>query len=127
MLTDSRKRKRSSGSEDSQTVPQAKRSGGGQPIFPELSRDVWDCESSSSDSGVSSPEQSTGSSGASGGSMPSTDSMGHHSMPGPCSPAGSVHVTEESLASPGHYHRINRILREAHFNSLQTRGQPGAT
>ncbi|KPP64644.1 protein FAM104A-like [Scleropages formosus] len=128
MLTDSRKRKRNSGSEDSQTVPQAKRSGGGHSIFPEFGRDVWDSESSSSDSGVSSPEQSAGgSSGASGGSIQSTDSGGHCSTQGPCSPAGSAHIAEESFVNPGPYHHINRILREAHFNSLQTRGQPGAT
>uniref|UniRef100_A0AAY3ZW49 Uncharacterized protein n=1 Tax=Denticeps clupeoides TaxID=299321 RepID=A0AAY3ZW49_9TELE len=65
----------------------------------------------------------------------SSDSSGVSSPGGalrdPSSPPGPSHPAEEprSSTSPGasSYQRINRILREAHFSSLQTRGQPGPT
>ncbi|XP_028825482.1 protein FAM104A [Denticeps clupeoides] len=106
MLTESRKRRRSCDSEEGRYLPQTKKA-----VLPELGRDVWDSESSSSDSsGVSSP----------GGALRD-----------PSSPPGPSHPAEEprSSTSPGasSYQRINRILREAHFSSLQTRGQPGPT
>ncbi|KAG7491208.1 hypothetical protein MATL_G00000620 [Megalops atlanticus] len=117
MLTESRKRRRSCGSEEGQLPPLAKRSGGGQALLPEPARDVWDSESSSSDSsGISSPEQTAG------------GSSGRQSSPSPGSPSNSAPLSEERAPfGLGSYHHINRILREAHFSSLQTRGLPRAT
>ncbi|XP_015211870.1 protein VCF1 isoform X2 [Lepisosteus oculatus] len=116
-----RKRRRSCEHDDSQLLPQAKRGGTGHPLFPELGRDAWDSESSSSDcSAISSPERAAGS------SSQSAEAGGYH--PGACSPPSAAQLTEESASlSQCSYQRINRILREAHFHSLQSRGQPGAT
>ncbi|XP_023676132.1 protein VCF1 [Paramormyrops kingsleyae] len=131
MLTENRKRRRSCGSDDSQTLPQAKRSGGSHPLFTELGHDAWDSESCSSDSSVlSSPEQANGGTSTNVGGTNTqcpTDNRGSRSTPGPCSPAGPAHHAEEPSVSLGSYHHINRILREAHFASLQTRGHQGAS
>ncbi|KAG7460195.1 hypothetical protein MATL_G00218960 [Megalops atlanticus] len=119
MLTENRKRRRSCSHDDSELLPQAKRSGGGQTLFSELGRDVWDSESSSSDSSVvSSPEGAVASS-----SQSAVDSRGGHCAGGSCSPVSSAHLAESAPVSLGHYHHINRILREAHFHSVQSRAQ----
>ncbi|KAG5832676.1 hypothetical protein ANANG_G00293670 [Anguilla anguilla] len=133
MLTENRKRRRSCGHDDGEPLPQAKRSGTGHPLFPELGRDVWDSESSSSDcSAISSPEGAAGSSGGGGGSSSTSlqcgsDSRGSHCAGGPCSPGGSSHSTESGPMSQGPYLHINRILREAHFHSLHSRAPPTDT
>ncbi|XP_046893740.1 protein FAM104A [Hypomesus transpacificus] len=63
MLTENRKRQRSSEEENGQLVPQAKRSSRAHPLSPELGRDAWDSESSNSESsGISSPVESSSSS-----------------------------------------------------------------
>ncbi|KAJ8377671.1 hypothetical protein AAFF_G00255160 [Aldrovandia affinis] len=122
MLTE-RKRRRSSGSEEGQLAPSAKRSGAGQTPFAELGRDVWDSESSSSDSsGVSSPERAVGGAGVQG-----ADSAGpSHSSPSSPAPFPAEWAPIGQI-SPAPYHSINRILREAHFNSLLVRNHPSAT
>lgn len=117
MPPESRKRHHSCDAEEEQLLPQAKRFPG-HPFFCELARDVWDSESSSSDSScISSPEKLTGA-----GSQ-SVEQNGRCVLDDSCSPSTSSQFGE----SDDSYHHINRILREAHFNSLQTRGQPGAT
>lgn len=141
MLTESRKRRRSCDSEDVQALHQAKRHGGGNALFPELGRDAWDSESSSSESSlISSPERLAGASGSGGSSSSSStssgvSSMGPFSTDGrgtyitqgpPCSPASSSNPGDEPQHAMSYDH-INRILREAHFASLKTRGHPGPT
>ncbi|KAL0993489.1 hypothetical protein UPYG_G00108710 [Umbra pygmaea] len=130
MLTENRKRQRSGGDEENgQLVPQAKRSSrGAHPLSPELGRDAWDSESSNSEiSAISSPDNAVGSSSS---SQCASDSLGGAQLcaPGPCSPLSSVLSSEQ--AGPTNvisYHQINRILREAHFESLQCRGHPRDT
>ncbi|XP_051243066.1 uncharacterized protein LOC127355857 [Dicentrarchus labrax] len=110
MLTENRKRQRSGGDEESgHLVPQAKRHSRGHPLSPEPGRDAWDSESSNSESSssISSPEHAAGS----------------QCVVGPCSPLSSGESSEPAgptnLAS---YLQINRILKQAHFQSLQSRG-----
>ncbi|XP_076154050.1 uncharacterized protein LOC143137657 isoform X2 [Alosa pseudoharengus] len=136
----STKRRRSCDSEDSQVLPQAKRPGGGNALLPDLGRDAWDSESSSSDSsGISSPERLAGASGGGSSSSSSSSSLGsmkafgadgggrgNYVTQGPCSPATSSNPGDEPLHAMS-YHDINRVLREAHFASLRTRSHPGAT
>ncbi|XP_041095832.1 protein FAM104A-like [Polyodon spathula] len=125
MLSESRKRPRSCDDDDSQLLPQSKRDGSSNPLFPELGRDIWDSESSSSDSSAISSPECAGSSS----SQPAEAGGGHLKL-GTFSSAtsSSVHFNEESASlSQGSYQRINRILREAHFHSLQSRGPPGDT
>ncbi|XP_005801513.1 uncharacterized protein LOC102224064 [Xiphophorus maculatus] len=111
MLTDNRKRQHSGGDEESShLVPQAKRQSGAHPLSPEPGRDAWDSETSNSESSsnISSPEHAAGS----------------RCALGPCSPSSSGLSSE--LGGPANqlsYLQINRILREAHFYSLQSRGQ----
>uniref|UniRef100_A0AAY5EVT8 Si:dkey-21c1.1 n=2 Tax=Electrophorus TaxID=8004 RepID=A0AAY5EVT8_ELEEL len=97
------------------------------PFFPELGRDVWDSESSSNDSSVySSPERLAGASSIN----QSTNEKGKCIGQDLCTSSGSGHLVEEPAffsESDTSYHHINRILREAHFSSLQTRGQSGPT
>ncbi|XP_036409008.1 protein FAM104A-like [Megalops cyprinoides] len=125
MLTENRKRRRSCSHDDGELLPQAKRTGGGQTLFSELGRDIWDSESSSSDSSVvSSPE---GAAGSSSSSQSAVDSRGSHCAGGSCSPVSSAHLAESAPVGLGHYHHINRILREAHFHSVQSRAQPTDT
>ncbi|XP_029933469.1 protein FAM104A [Myripristis murdjan] len=130
MLTDNRKRRHSCDSEDTQLNPQAKRSGGVQSLLvSDLGRDVWDSESSSSDSsgGISSPERA----------MLASTSLCTHSRSN-CISQSSLSPQPEDSASSSlqgfhgdgsnvSYDHINRVLREAHFSSLQTRGRPGST
>ncbi|RVE59422.1 hypothetical protein OJAV_G00188310 [Oryzias javanicus] len=98
MRTDSRKRQRSCDSEDDQQ--QAKRSGGG----PSLLLSDLDSESSSSDSIHS-----------------------NCTSPKPEDSASSLHHGLHGDGRSVPYYYINRVLREAHFSSLQTRGRPGST
>ncbi|XP_070779815.1 protein VCF1 [Enoplosus armatus] len=115
MLTENRKRLRSGGDEESgHLVPQAKRQSRAHPLSPEPGRDAWDSESSngesSSSSSISSPEHAAG-------------SCSSRCVVGPCSPLSSGDASE--LAGPTNlvsYLQINRILRQAHFQSLQCRG-----
>lgn len=116
MLTGNRKRQRSDGGggdeESSHLVPQAKRPSRGHPLSPEPGRDAWDSESSNSESSssISSPEHAVGSCTA-------------QCAVGPSSPLSSGDSSE--LAGPTNlvsYLQINRILKQAHFQSLQCRG-----
>uniref|UniRef100_A0A668A0V0 Uncharacterized protein n=1 Tax=Myripristis murdjan TaxID=586833 RepID=A0A668A0V0_9TELE len=113
-----RKRRHSCDSEDTQLNPQAKRSGGVQSLL-----------SSSSDSsgGISSPERA----------MLASTSLCTHSRSN-CISQSSLSPQPEDSASSSlqgfhgdgsnvSYDHINRVLREAHFSSLQTRGRPGST
>ncbi|XP_049614463.1 protein VCF1 [Syngnathus scovelli] len=126
MLTDNRKRHRSSDSEDNQQLsPQAKRSGRG----PSLLVSDLDSESSSSDSssGICSTERP----------MVVTSRPCIHSQSDripQCSPGGKPKDSAVSAQHGFHgdgstfsYDSINKVLREAHFSSLQTRGSPGST
>lgn len=124
MLTDNRKRHRSCDSEDDQQLsPQAKRSGHGPSL---LLSDV-DSESSSNDSsnGICNPE---------GALLIRTSPCSHtqsfsHSSPSP-KPEDSASSLQHGFHGDGSsvsYDYINRVLREAHFSSLQTRGRPGST
>ncbi|XP_042361789.1 protein FAM104A [Plectropomus leopardus] len=114
MLTENRKRQRSGGDEESgHLVPQAKRQSRAHPLSPEPGRDAWDSESSNSESNssISSPEHAAG-------------SCSSQCVAGPCSPLSSGDSSE--LAGPMNlvsYLQINRILKQAHFQSLQSRCQ----
>ncbi|XP_064806492.1 protein VCF1-like [Oncorhynchus masou masou] len=124
MLTENRKRRRGGDNEGDQLNPQAKRSGGGQEghvMVSKLGQDVWDSESSSSDSsGISSPERATG-----GGSTYTKNRTSQGLLrPLPEDPSISL-LSLYGNDTP--YDHINSVLREAHFSSLQTRGQPGST
>ncbi|KAI3359773.1 hypothetical protein L3Q82_014152, partial [Scortum barcoo] len=110
------KRRHSGGDEESgHLLPQAKRPSRGHPLSPEPGRDAWDSESSnsesSSSSSISSPEHAAGSCTSS------------RCATGPYSPLGATDSSElagqENLVS---YLQINRILKQAHFQSLQCRG-----
>lgn len=127
MLTDNRKRHRSCDSEeDQQLSPQAKRTGSG----PCLLVSDLDSESSSSDSsnGVCNPE---------GALLLRTSPCSHtqshcltqrSASPKPEDSASSLqHGFHGDSSSSVSYDYINRVLREAHFSSLQTRGRPGST
>ncbi|KAF6732540.1 Protein FAM104A [Oryzias melastigma] len=111
MLTESRKRQHSGGNELSDhLVPQAKRQSRAHPLSPEPGRDACDSESSNSEStnSISSTEHAAGS----------------RCAVGPCSPLSFGTSSELlRLTSQASYLQINRILREAHFHSLQSRGQ----
>uniref|UniRef100_A0A8B9KJG8 Si:dkey-21c1.1 n=2 Tax=Astyanax mexicanus TaxID=7994 RepID=A0A8B9KJG8_ASTMX len=120
-----KRRHNSCDADDAQNLPQAKRLAS-QPFFPELGRDVWDSESSSSDSsGISTPERLTGPNSTN----QSTDQKENCILKDSCSSSG--HLFEEHAISlndsDSSYCHINRILRNAHFSSLQSRGQPGPT
>ncbi|XP_076007615.1 protein VCF1 [Genypterus blacodes] len=128
MLTDNRKRRRSCDSEeDRQLNPQAKRSGGCPGLLvSDLGRDVWDSESSSSDSsnGISSPDSAIASR-----TSPCVHSQNNciSLSPNPEDSASSSQHGFHGNSSSVSYDYINRVLREAHFSSLQTRGRPGST
>ncbi|MCI4384386.1 hypothetical protein PGIGA_G00038020 [Pangasianodon gigas] len=127
MPSENRKRHHSCNAEEEQLLPQAKRVPG-HPFLSELAHDVWDSESSSSDSScISSPEKLTGA----GSIYQSVEQNGKCVLEDSCSPSTSGQFGEEAAfplcTADDSYHHINRILREAHFNSLKTRGQPGAT
>lgn len=82
--------------------------------------------SSSESSCVSSPEKLTGA-----GSIHQSPRRNVKCiLEDSCSPGTSGQFGEEVALqhkSDDSYDHINRILREAHFNSLKTHGQPGAT
>ncbi|KAM6967180.1 uncharacterized protein LKV04_019432 [Tautogolabrus adspersus] len=113
MLTENRKRQRSGGDEETgHLVPQAKRQSRGHPLSPEPGRDAWDSESSNSESSssISSPEHAAG-------------SCSSRCAVGPCSPLSASDPSELSgSTNPVSYQQINRILKHAHFQSLQSRG-----
>ncbi|TSK14788.1 BRD4-interacting chromatin-remodeling complex-associated protein-like [Bagarius yarrelli] len=122
------KRRRSCDAEVEQLLPRVKRFPS-HPIFSDLTHDVWDSESSSSDSScVSSPEKPTGSDSI---QQSAEQNRVLCALEDFCSPSTSGQFGEEEAfllcKSEDYYHRFNRILREAHFNSLKTRGQPGTT
>lgn len=112
MLTENRKRQRSGGGEENgHLVPQAKRQSRGHPLSPEPGRDAFDSESSNSESSISTPEHASG-------------NCTSQCALGPCSPVGSGNSSE--LGAPTNmasYLHINRILKHAHFQSLQNRGR----
>ncbi|KAG7335103.1 hypothetical protein KOW79_001699 [Hemibagrus wyckioides] len=114
MLTENRKRQRTQGDDDALLMPQAKRTST-TAQFSEGSREAWESESSSSDSsGVSSPEHAAGTSSS------ASSQYGAENLRS-CSPHSSLDQSDATtLAS---YERINRVLREAHFQSLHNRGQ----
>ncbi|XP_047233305.1 uncharacterized protein si:dkey-21c1.1 [Girardinichthys multiradiatus] len=121
MLAGTRKRHRSSDSvDDQQLPPQAKRSGGG----PCLLVSDLDSESSSSDSsnGISSPERAIESS-----TRPSALLQKYCIRPEQEDSASSLQHRLHGHGQSASYDYINRVLREAHFSSLQTRGCPGST
>uniref|UniRef100_A0A8C1K8D8 Uncharacterized protein n=1 Tax=Cyprinus carpio TaxID=7962 RepID=A0A8C1K8D8_CYPCA len=67
---------------------------------------------------ISSPDHTAGSSSS---SHCGVDVIGPHGGPGPCSPhSASKQSDPMDLLS---YQHINRVLREAHFQSLQSRAQ----
>ncbi|XP_013769259.1 protein FAM104A isoform X1 [Pundamilia nyererei] len=111
--------------EDQQLRPQAKRSGGG----PSLLVSDLDSESSSSDSsnGISSPERAIVAT-----TRPCIHSQNSCRTQDPVSPKPEVSASSLQHGFHGDgrsvsYDYINRVLREAHFSSLQTRGRPGST
>lgn len=112
MLTENRKRQRSGGDEESgHLVPQAKRQSRGHPLSPQPGRDAWDSESSNSESSssISSPEHAAG-------------SCTSQCVVGPYSPVSFGEASEGAgRTSPMSYLEINRILKQAHFQSLQSR------
>ncbi|XP_005988123.1 protein VCF1 [Latimeria chalumnae] len=112
MLSDDRKRRRSCEDEDIHLLPQPKRISSNTFLH-----DFWDTESSSSDSsGVSSPDRPSG--------LLPADIGVNQRNPG-CSPSTSYQYPyEQSALSHGSYVHINQILKEAHFHSLQHRGNP---
>uniref|UniRef100_A0A8C8CDA4 Uncharacterized protein n=1 Tax=Oncorhynchus tshawytscha TaxID=74940 RepID=A0A8C8CDA4_ONCTS len=123
-LTVYRKRRRGGDNEGDQLNPQAKRSGGGQEVFSVShtcsSLSVLQSSSSDSSSGISSPERATG------GGTTYTKNRTSQGLLRPLPEDPSI----SSLSLYGNdtpYDHINSVLREAHFSSLQTRGQPGST
>ncbi|XP_075890732.1 uncharacterized protein LOC142893750 [Nelusetta ayraudi] len=132
MLTYSRKRHRSCGSEEEQQQqlsPQAKRLGGG----PSLLVTDLDSESSSSDSsnGTSSPERAIVATARpcihSQNSRISQPSLSPQSQDSASATQHGNHGDGSGGSSSVSYDCINRVLREAHFSSLQTRGRLGST
>uniref|UniRef100_A0A3Q0QTD3 Uncharacterized protein n=1 Tax=Amphilophus citrinellus TaxID=61819 RepID=A0A3Q0QTD3_AMPCI len=111
----SRKRQHSGGDEENgHLVPQPKRQNRAHPLSPEPGRDAWDSESSNSESSssISSPEHAAA-------------SCISQCAQGPCSPLSAGNSLEPT--NPVSYLQINRILKEAHFQSIQNRGQPRDT
>ncbi|XP_030909208.1 protein VCF1 [Melopsittacus undulatus] len=106
-----RKRKRN-GSEGDDDIPQRKYN-----TRSAVLRDSWDPESSSSDSsscsssGINSPERAC------------SAETSLHPIIAESSPVSSESFQEQSAISQGPYIQINRILKEAHFHSLQSRGR----
>lgn len=126
MLTDTRKRHRSCDSEEDQQLShEAKKSRGGSSLLmPDL-----DSESSSSDSsnGISSPERAIVVT-----ARPCIHSQNnritHNSLsPKPEESASASQHGFHGDGSSASYDHINRVLREAHFSSLQTRGHSSST
>ncbi|KAI7804007.1 putative protein FAM104A [Triplophysa rosa] len=111
-----RKRQRAEGDDEDVSMRQAKRLSSALKTS-EAARESWESESSSSEcSWMSSPEHAAGSSSSSSSGV---DVLGPHSGLGPCSsPSASMQPDPVHLLS---YQHINRVLREAHFHSLQSR------
>ncbi|XP_056871674.1 protein FAM104A [Takifugu flavidus] len=112
MLTENRKRQRSAGDEEKEyVVPQPKRPSRGHPLSPEPGRDAWDSESSLSESSISHPEHAAVSctSRCDADTYTPTTSSDSSDLAGP-------------RDTPS-YLQINRILRQAHFHSLQSRSR----
>ncbi|XP_016371023.1 protein FAM104A-like [Sinocyclocheilus rhinocerous] len=120
MLTENRKRQRAEGDDEDARMPQAKRLSSALQSS-ETGRESWESESSSSESSwISSPDHAAGSSSS---SHCGVDVIGPHGGPGPgpCSPRSASKQSDPTdLLS---YQHINRVLREAHFHSLQSRAQ----
>ncbi|XP_059413468.1 protein FAM104A-like isoform X1 [Carassius carassius] len=116
MLTEKRKRQRAEGDGESAQMPQAKRQSSALQSS-ETARESWESESSSSEgSWISSPDHAAGSSSS---SHCGVDVIGPHSSHDPCSPhSASKQPDPVDLLS---YQHINRVLKEAHFHSLQSR------
>ncbi|XP_059405312.1 protein FAM104A [Carassius carassius] len=115
MLTENRKRQRAEGDDEDAQMPQAKRLSSALQSS-ETGRESWESESSSSESSwISSPDRAAGSSSS------GVDVLGPRGGPGPCSPHSALKQSDPGdLLS---YQHINRVLREAHFQSLQSRAQ----
>uniref|UniRef100_A0A3Q3KP70 Uncharacterized protein n=1 Tax=Monopterus albus TaxID=43700 RepID=A0A3Q3KP70_MONAL len=117
-LYPNRKRQHSGGDEESgHLVPRAKRQSRAHPLSPELAStplmltSAFQSTNSESNSNISSPEHAAG-------------SCSSQCVVGPCSPLSSVDSSElASSTNLESYLQINRILKEAHFQSLQSRGQ----
>ncbi|XP_050962681.1 protein FAM104A [Labeo rohita] len=118
MLTENRKRQRAEGDDEDGQMPQAKRLSSALQSS-ETGRESWESESSSSESSwISSPDHAAGSSSS---SHYGVDVIGPPNGLGPCSPhSASKQSDPVDLLS---YQQINRVLREAHFHSLQSRAQ----
>ncbi|KAM8824603.1 uncharacterized protein ACB058_020816 isoform 1-T1 [Synchiropus picturatus] len=108
MLTDNRKRRRcGSDSDGGQQAPQAKR----QQKSPEPGQDACDSKVSNGEScSVGSPGHA-----AEGFASPC--------VIGPSSPLHCGDSAKAGSPKPESYLQINRILKEAHLHSLQSRGQ----
>uniref|UniRef100_A0A672F9M4 Uncharacterized protein n=1 Tax=Salarias fasciatus TaxID=181472 RepID=A0A672F9M4_SALFA len=115
------KRHRSCDSEeDQQLTPQAKRSGGGPCLLvSDLDSEVRPSDSSN---GISSPERAIVAT-----ARPCIHSQNNCISPKPEDSASSLQQGFHGDGRSVSYDYINRVLREAHFSSLQTRGRPGST
>uniref|UniRef100_A0A3B3BPI8 Uncharacterized protein n=1 Tax=Oryzias melastigma TaxID=30732 RepID=A0A3B3BPI8_ORYME len=114
-------------------VPQAKRQSRAHPLSPEPGRDACDSELQNryllsyiyvrKCQIIYCCQQSSNS--ESTNSISSTEhAAGSRCAVGPCSPLSFGTSSELlRLTSQASYLQINRILREAHFHSLQSRGQ----
>uniref|UniRef100_H3BGL8 VCP nuclear cofactor family member 2 n=1 Tax=Latimeria chalumnae TaxID=7897 RepID=H3BGL8_LATCH len=120
ILQNLRKRRRSCEDEDIHLLPQPKRISSNTFLH-----DFWDTESIKSGSGASSSSDSSGVSSPDrpSGLLPADIGVNQRN-PG-CSPSTSYQYPyEQSALSHGSYVHINQILKEAHFHSLQHRGNP---
>lgn len=110
MLTENRKRQRGAGDEENgYLVPQPKRQSRGHPLSPEPGRDACDTESSLSESNISAQEHAAA-------------SCTSRCVADPYTPISSSDSSD--LTAPrdtASYLHINRILKQAHFHSLQSR------
>uniref|UniRef100_A0A8D0ABR1 Uncharacterized protein n=1 Tax=Sander lucioperca TaxID=283035 RepID=A0A8D0ABR1_SANLU len=114
-----RKRHRSCDSEeDQQLSPQAKRSGGGTSLLSSCS---------DSSNGISSPERAIVVSARPCIHSQNNCTTQYSLSPKPEDSGSSLQHGFHGDGSSVSYDYINRVLREAHFSSLQTRGRPGST
>ncbi|XP_051995604.1 protein FAM104A [Xyrauchen texanus] len=116
MLTENGKRQRAEGDGEDVQMPPAKRLSSTLQST-DTARESWESESSSSESGISSPEHAAGGSSSHCG----LDIIGPHTGPVPCSPVSASKQSCPVNLLP--YQHINQVLREAHFHSLQSRAQ----
>uniref|UniRef100_A0A8C1VVS3 Uncharacterized protein n=1 Tax=Cyprinus carpio TaxID=7962 RepID=A0A8C1VVS3_CYPCA len=116
-------RQRAEGDDQNTQMPQAKRQSSALQSSETgsmlLTHSFGPLQSSSSESSwISSPDHAAGSSSS---SHCGVDVIGPHGGPGPCSPhSASKQPDPMDLLS---YQHINRVLKEAHFHSLQSRAQ----